>query len=293
MFRILREFLYAFIGLLGGLVSIWLFAREVVPELPGNVTFAVAFVGAFGLYYFVENMYLKVKWGRNSKYGQALSIINEGLEGVHELNRQNPSVEKAVTEFRALCDDAAKAFSLVTGTNCCISIKVLIWDEDTYRNIKLRTVTFCRDSYSQKKRLENRNVKHWLDGNQDFLQIVESLNTPSNHVFFSNILPFLYDYRNTSFQVYGSPQLARSDLLPFMVLLRYWMWTLPYRSTIVVPIAPRRRRTDEDLIGFLTVDSPKIFAFRRGYDVDLMYSIADSIYDPLSKISRENDFSGG
>lgn len=66
--------------------------------------------------------------------------------------------------------------------------------------------------------------------------------------------------------------------------LRVWRWPLPYRSAIVVPICPgiSAKRMPSELIGFLCVDSPRLGAFKKQFDTEVMIGVADGIYNVIS-----------
>ena len=104
----------------------------------------------------------------------------------------------------------------------------------------------------------------------------------------SNQLPFLFDYKNSSLELYDD-YADEKAFFPFKVFLRYWRWPLPYKSSIVVPICPgiSTERSKETLLGFLCVDSPRLFAFKREFDVDIMNGVADGLYNVILKLKEK------
>ena len=189
-----------------------------------------------------------------------------------------------------MCDHVAASFSLITGTSCSASIKIITWDEDKEKNTKLKAITFCRDRHSAKRREnEKPDTKHWLDENTDFIAILSNIESPGGRYFFSNQLPFLSDYKNTSFGLYSTPYAGQVPL--FKDIIRAWKWPLPYKSCIVVPICPSYSRKMSNLVGFLCIDAGKIGAFKKEYDVDLLSGVADGIYNVMKNVSlRESEY---
>ncbi len=266
MIRILKDYLYGFVGLTASIITIILFTNNLYPALSADGRVAVLFIGGLFIWFFFENVYLKIRWGRERRYAQTLVYIADGFSEIHNLYRKNITVDNAVGALTHLCDNLAQTFTLITGTKCRASVKILTREDNA-----LKAITFCRnrDPINNPK---NNTIKHWLDKNTDFLEVFDKIDAPGGAYFFSNLLPFRYGYQNTSFEVYkGKPD---NNLL-----LRYLRWTLPYRSTIVMPICPCSEQNQKMLVGFLCIDSAPILAFKADYDVPLLEGVADGIYN--------------
>lgn len=276
MFRIFWDFIYSFIGLIASLVTLTFFVEKLSPTLSADGRLAVIFIGVLFLWFFLENIFLKIRWGRERKYAQTLALLSDGFSGLHKLYRKDGDIQGTIRACEKLCTNLADTYSLITGTNCNVSIKILTWDEDD-GNTKLKALTFAR-SHDPKRNPKENPTKHWLDKNTDFLEIFNQIDTPSSQYFFSNSLPFRFGYQNTSFQVYGGEPDNN-------VFLRLWRWKLPYKSTIVLPICPVDDQSSNALVGFICVDSPKLGAFKVDYDVPLLEGVADGLYNTIHDIS--------
>ncbi len=285
MFRILKDYFYSFIGLVASIITLILFVDRFSPALSQDGRIAVYFIGSMFVWFFLENLYLKVKWGRERRYAQTLDVIAEGFGEIHQLYRKEASIDETIVACGRLCDCVAEAFTLVTGSKCNTSVKVLTDDKDENGNTRTKAITFSRNR--DRTRNPKRNpVRHWIDKNTDFLTILEKIDTPKGEYFFSNSLVFRFGYQNTSFDVYDEPPDEN-------LFFRYWRWPLPYKSTIVVPICPSGEPSSTNLVGFFCVDSPKIGAFKKDFDVSLLQGIADGIFNIINEVHKHTrDFVG-
>jgi hypothetical protein len=238
-----------------------------------DATAGVIFLGVLSLCFYGQLIFVKFKADRQIRYGQTLSIINDGFSTIHELERKNdyPSADSYIPGFNSLCEKISHAFSIITATACHVTIKIVVFE-----NGRPKVQTFCRSSKS--RFCSGKKVDHWIDKNTDFLEVFENIGKRSGYFFFSNRLPFLFDYQNTSFEIHGKPS---NNLF-----MRLWKWPLPYKSTIVVPICPENP-TKDDLVGFLCVDSKAIGSFKKEYDVDLLLGVSSGIYNLISRIKND------
>lgn len=166
-------------------------------------------------------------------------------------------------EFKSLLDEIlgviSKLFTLVTNTNCAVSIKVL--NED--KTIK----TYIRDSYSriERRTVDEAQVEHTLEGNTDFDNLFFS-KEGCDRFFICNDLPKLWKkgyYKSTSFAA------IRRDpkVIPIGSYRIICEWPLNYKSTMVFPIRwilnsipPDNLDVSSDgwrYFGFLCIDSRK------------------------------------
>jgi hypothetical protein len=107
---------------------------------------------------------------------------------------------------------------------------------------------------------------------------------PDKRYFLGNNLPSDGSYKNSSIEsshkYYPGEDDTRLEKI-FKYLNRRRNWPLKYKSTLVVPIYPLVRESNEDNtqpIGFLCVDSRSRRTFNRGYDLDIMRGVADGLY---------------
>ena len=275
MFRIIFASIGSIVAFLASAIALNEFALKQFYSLSNDATSGVIFLGLFAGFFFFRSLYQRIVWDRAARYGQTLSLINEGFAAIHTLNRRDDTVTRdgIVAACEKLCGKLAQAFSTVTGTACCVTIKMVAIDA---AGDEPKAIALCRSS---DERSSSDSVSHPISKNTAFMEIFEHICAPRGKYFFCNNLPLRYRYENTSFQVYGEP-----DENP---LARYWRWPLPYKSTIVVPICPDNRadRGGGTLIGFLCVDSNAPLAFRRSYDVDLMLGVSGGLYDVLCNVA--------
>ena len=184
----------------------------------------------------------------------------------------------------------ATAFSLITGTRCSTCIKYLeIVGSATTPPINLEVVTLVRDDTSQSCGRANRSVRDSLASNTGFLQIQST----AREYFYSNYLPAVLDYKNSSFERYGYPvpqNLSRGTAYPFALVSRDISWHLPYKSTIVVPISSRLYESTAQqrkvTSAYLCIDSMARFPFRPRHDVELLKNVAQLLYPTVKRYTQ-------
>lgn len=276
MFRVARDYLYSLVGILASIVTLILFMYQFDARLSKDGRVAIYFIGTLLIWYFIESLYLKVRWGRERRYAQTIAIIAGGFGEIHRLHREGANIERAVVACEKLCDSVASAFTIITGTKCNACIKTMTYEDDCNGAKRAKAITFAR-SRDQSRNPKANNVRHWIDKNTDFLTILEKIDTPRGEYFFSNSLVFRFGYQNTSFDVYG--KIPDNNWL-----FRYWRWPLPYKSTIVVPICPSASPASSNLVGFFCVDSREVGAFKKDFDVALIEGVADGVFNTIFAI---------
>ena len=289
MLRLLVSHLYSLLGVGGAIATLILFKRDFYENIPQETYWAVLFLGFFAVYYFVESAYWKIKLSKRKEYGAALPLINIAFEEIHKLHRIDNEYSDEDDEHRKkdifhalveLCTLVAHAFHRLTGRTCAVTIKIL--GKGSGENAdRLKVETLCRDKESiAVDRARQDVVDHWIDGNSDFLYLVENHDNPKGRCYLDNFLKLNRKYKNTSFKVYGEKD---RDYDKLGVLRRFLFWPLPYKSTVIVPICPGLSSPQEisNLIGFLCIDSKNHFAFRKAYDQDLLIGIADGLFNTL------------
>jgi hypothetical protein len=272
MLRFIAGFIISTLGLVSAVIAVYEYVLKELNLLNQDATAGVIFLGALSFLLYSQLVYVRLKSDRQIRYGQTLSMINDGFSLIHELEGVDGELgaDKFMPAFTSLCEKLAHVFSMITATACRVTIKTVVFDEPSGRP---EVKTFCR---SNKSNFTSDKSRHWIDKNTDFSDIFEKIGDIRGGFFMSNRLPFLFDYQNTSFEICGKPSSNP--------LLRLWKWPLPYKSTIVVPICPETNPTTENLVGFLCVDSKAIGAFKKEYDVDLLMGVASGLYNLMSRL---------
>lgn len=230
MLRSLFKFLLLSLSGFSALATLILFRRDYFHQTNSEGVVAIAFVGFFAVFFFILCGYLLTRWGRNIRYGHMLTCLNHGFSHIHASTRNpNATSDTIMKAVENLCHSVATAFSVVTGSPCAVTVKLLSTRADVDPSVRIRVVTMCRNSESAPQR--EYTGDHWLDANTDFISILKNITTPRGRYFFSNRLPWRENYSNTSFDVYGgAPKAANVPL--WREFIRYWRWPLPYKSTV-------------------------------------------------------------
>lgn len=230
---------------------------------------------------------------RKSRYADAMSSIHSCVHHLRDNHFENIDKDRDCKKaLEAVVTSFANAFSLTTLVHCRACIKLIEKRNKSDREFqKLKDVnervkylyisTFCRDantsSLQSKKPIDSR--VHPVNGNTDFSKLYLNVD---ERCFFNNDLSLLSNYQNSSMT-------AGKEL--------------PYRSTIVWPIRRTISRQDEDtkgifnleqdIIGFLCVDSAKKNAFRKTYDFEMGAIVADSLFIFLKSYHKFLETKGG
>lgn len=189
----------------------------------------------------------------------------------------------SITSLQRVLDDFSDIFSMVTGTICRTTIKLIFVERDT-----IYVYTLTRDSQSaavnaryDKERYDKRQDK--LEENDDFSAIWDQ----RIEYFIENNLPARRDYHNTSFLVYGARPTGTSIITRWFASVG---WNLPYRSAMVFPIrqlGPTTGGEDEaGCIGFVTVDSAFRRVFKPRFDGPLGATVANALFHPVSVYTK-------
>jgi hypothetical protein len=284
MFRILRDYIISAVGLAAGLIAITGLALNVAKTANVEARIGLSVISFFALWYFGETMYLQATLGRASKYGSALSSVNLAFSFIHALDSETLTLSQVSAQLNIFCDHVAKAFTTITGAKCSCCIKVLTSRIDEHGVERLAADTVFRDTESLHARpIADPRIIHWVEENSDFAYILERFHHGGQRYFLGNRLPFKEGYRNTSFRQHDAESLSRKN-----AIMRYLQWPLLYRSAIVAPICSLLEREKQRVVGFICVDSNRLNVFKRAFDVDLLFGIADGIHAPLEEIARNS-----
>lgn len=239
----------------------------------------ISLLSAFSIFLFFYVLYQEYRFSRKARYAEAMYSIHSGIHFLRDYQGDFENIcdkgkieckrrlSKVVTAF-------ANAFSLVTGTHCRACIKTLELRDITQDKFKqlstkdratyLNVTTFCRDSSSARGENVDDKYTHPINGNTDFLELYLNF---EKRMYFSNNIPHEKGYSNSSFQINKK---------------------LPYSSTVVWPIrklvyvqdkkADELLNQEQDIIGYLCVDSARRNVFQEGYDFEMGAIIADALF---------------
>lgn len=285
MIKSLANLVLVFLGGLASLIAIIAFWNDYFKKTGNEGQIAVAFLGGLAVYFLVVSVYYQIVWGRKVRYAEVLPHINFGFSYVHdELRNAPPDLDKIAMACERVCTQVTHAFSVIAAAPCSASIKVLAQQESQNQETRLKVLTLARDQQSSSSRNYGVHLDHWIEMNTDFKFLLERISSPRGRYFFSNRLPYLSNYQNTSIELYGGEP-KPVHIWGWYHLVRYWQWPLPYKSTIVVPICPAisSKRTQANLIGYLCLDCSRMGAFKKHYDIELMEGVADGLYNLVSQ----------
>jgi len=282
--------LYYSLTLIAAIVGIGFDLREGTGEgfSPPGVFFSL--IWGFVILFILRDLYYISKFRRAARYGKAFVFIEDGLRHWHglELQKEQKEIEfhKALHAGIKLCEAVGKAFEIITKTKCHVCIKQYLPEADGKRSGEStipRVETFCRGTDPRRDLPDYiRGVVHSVSDNSAFYEQTGKESVLEEGAFFSNWLPFRNNYKNTSFHetIYGKPRGSRFPV--YNKIIRYASWTLPYKSTIVVPVW--RKEGKGRLNAYLCIDSPKLAAFSKRFDIDLMRLIATSLHNTFVNI---------
>ncbi len=241
-----------------------------------------------------EKQALIAKDKKNEMYKLAFKEINHAYLHIHKLNRTKGSTKDYVTALSNFCTHIADTFKNITGDECCVCIKYTSFvntENSKSGEQEIAVKTLCRDvrSFHDRGNQDNGSV-HLLKHNTDFEEVFKKITEQHNKCYFSNSLPKVHIYENTSFIKYGEEshkpfgQYTKPDE-------RSKAWKLPYRSTIVAPICPdvdERKKGEENkyVQGFLCIDSKKEEIFDLITDVEIILGCAYGLYNIVTEFKK-------
>ncbi|MCR4289488.1 MAG: hypothetical protein NUV86_04425 [Candidatus Scalindua sp.] len=243
-------------------------------------------------------------FARKSRYAEALpylhAIIHNTRDTVYNIHRNVTTSSDIKYKTILNLTFFSQAFSMITGTKCRASFKMTDAATDAeveiaskqnseYNELNLdkhRYIarTYARDAESSMLCVQtDGTINHWLIANTDFKQLAYPLLPQTERFFIDKNLQKNPHYKSTSFDLYGKPKEWKWKFLG-----NQWsVWTLPYRSTMVWPIRkttkPEEKREgqlfhNQDLLGFLCVDSYARGVFDERYDFDFGALVSDNFY---------------
>lgn len=236
---------------------------------------------AIGWYHsFHKSMILKsVHKGRNH--------IDDAMNMIMELEH-NPKnrthVEKGIISLSEICQEVSHGMRKYHSPEISICIHYANKDDTGHLYVN----TLCRNIESRKrpKKRVASNLKHdYFSENTDFAMILEKSDyLPIERLYYiNNFLPLSPYYRNSHFSKY----MREKYYGRFGWVIRMYNWELPYKSTLVVPLIISDNNSNA-IVGFLSLDSPKMWSFSKTYDLPIVQSIATAIAPLIYKYNSNN-----
>ena len=270
------------LSVFASVVTLTLFFRE-QESASTDAQLAIQLSFYFSMFLLALIIWREYTYARKARYAETIKDLAEISRSLQSAAAGDPTR----SEIRSACERSlnslATILSLITATRCSACIKVIDAAEAAEgTDVRPQVVTMCRDRGSGDSR-KKLTTEHWIDQNTDFEQLHENAGKPSGRAFFSNYLPGLRDYKNSSFKVYEKP--TSFDVPVLSDVVRHLTWTLPYKSTIVAAISGSQVELGDGsgLVGYLCVDSRSSGAFSRRYDVELVTGIADCLFDLIDR----------
>lgn len=219
-------------------------------------------------------------------YGESILQLKDSFSLVHKVRRQDIlENEQLMRVFISVCNKLKHIFEKRFDYTYSVCIKVLPKENDIISDI-VDVTTICRDEDSYLNRRHCKLVPHKINENTCFNEILYNIDVPNNSYYFNNNLPLDRYYKNSSFKNYGVMPVESTDTD------RQRLWPLPYRSEIVVPIAPILHPSNErrkDFFGYLCVDCDQENGFHKKYDVGMIQGVADGLSDLLKMRKLQNN----
>jgi hypothetical protein len=279
--RFVGRFLLSLLYIVGSVVTVVLALRQGYANagIEGKTAIIglVLLAGAL----LVVTVLQQFHFGRKAQYVKMIRPLTRALSDLQETaSHTGSSLDEIRTACKRVVNHLADAFTQLTGRPCSACIKVIAPERRAARGepTRLKVSTLCRNDTSEEREDPSRGGAHWLDQNTDF----EDLFARKNRCFFENCIPWLRDYKNSSFSVHGQPLKVGVPVVGDII--RYIWWPLPYRSAVVSAIIPNPNRGSSDseapqtVVGYLCVDCGSAWAFSRPHDIEIITGIAECLY---------------
>lgn len=149
---------------------------------------------------------------------------------------------------------------------------------------------FCRNTESKDRRkamTPSAFDKDYIDENTDFKYLFPKLETEriQDIYYLNNFMPFSPYYRNSHFSKKNMERYYKFGGF----IHRISDWKLPYKSTLIVPLVTfGQNGKSRRLQGFLSVDSPNVWAFSSRYDLPMLLILAEAFAPIVEKYIQSN-----
>jgi hypothetical protein len=263
-------------GSVGALIALLFFGKNAWGlSIRNSILFAILVLLVIFLLAFIRFIVINPPW--RSLYGDTLVQLKKVFAAINELKRQNPNNKnEIINSLVEMCNRLKAVFDRLTKSNCSVSIKVPIRNEPISGNAIVENL--CRDykHYLTRNTEEYKKQKHYVMGSTAYQVILNNVlrGDRSRFYYLNNNVPKTKDYQTTSTPAYPDG--------------------LPYKSELVYPILPMiepKEKTEDGKIkyeiwGFLCIDCPKKFKFKKRYHIDILEGIADGAFDVIMKINQ-------
>lgn len=244
-----------------------------------GTTLAIAICALFSVS-LVALFIQEYRYSRKARYAEASGYFHKSIHALRDAwfswrtSESDSTVKQHVTQT---IKELANGFSVITGARCRACVKMIyIADEKTDAETRRFAVrTYCRSEDIPEP--EPAKGVDWVDDNTDFDELMY---TPSMKCYFKNNLPYP-GYMNSH---WTSKQMEKGEM--------------DYRATIVFPIRKRllgdtagketSYHPDQDILGFLCIDSQVKNVFNRRYDIEIGCTFSDALYILLEPLLTLN-----
>ncbi len=269
------------LGSIGTVIAILLigknfFGMTVVDSILCGIGFILVLYIARFFYYLIKNTIIFIhNTYVDSIWGDAIVDLKNAYAEIHSLRKKSEFDDREFMKTMIVfCDTLKKIFDRKTKSNCCVSIKVPIVENDRLETIEL--INLCRDTHHKERDTQQyMEIKHTIIGNTPYRVIVNNI-LKQNYkklAYVNNDIANTKDYDNTSKECHKDG-------------------VLPYKSELVFPIIPIKSNDVHNykMSGFICIDcheKDKFDEFR--YDVPMVEGIADGIYDIINMRNQQRN----
>jgi hypothetical protein len=273
-----------------GILEIWIGSQNQISWISNIYVVIVSFVILFTLSVRHFQTMRKEKYANiSSKLHYAIHqsrnihtyLLENAPSDFSNQSEVEPYLNTAKSMFVVVLDHVATVFMMITGTKCRTSIK-LTYEIDG--EVYFYTYTRDRESRENCRERDNKRVddnNDPLDANSQFSKLFSNEHRELH--YFSNDL--VREARRGRFETTST---RAYDPNHSFIPGGNRGWNLPYKSTIACVI--RQGECDQfegrqqDVLGFLTVDSESRGVFIERWDVELAYAVADAMFHPLKLV---------
>jgi hypothetical protein len=236
----------------------------------------------------------KEKLARNARFSDALRYINTAFTQIHvTIGKKPESPEAYLSAFKSFCNGLSQAFSLISGTQCHVCIKIHSGKIGDDGQIKYFAKAIAREEFiiprhpgSPSRKSHDEGNLHFYDDNTDFNTILSNIKTYKARYFYEDDLTTLAGYKNSSFLSFDLPIEGPGKKK------KWWhrkpKWPLPYKTAIVAAICPSitEHNANDPIAGFLCVDSEEPFCFKEETDTHLLIGCANGLFNIIEEYKQ-------
>jgi hypothetical protein len=241
--------------------------------LYAGIAILILFILRFTLIFIKESLKYFHEVYTNSVYGDAIILLKESFATAHYYRKTPGHDDKEfMNSMIAFCNNLKVIYDKITKSNCSVSLKVPLKDDNINEHSVLMNLT--RDvEHSDRDTDRYKNVKHTIIGNTAFSYCIDKvIKNAKKKAYINNSINETPNYDNTSKECYKNE-------------------ILPYNSELVYPIVPAINVDNKTYYchGFICIDSDKKNAFNSPYVIGIIEGVADGIYDIISERNKLNN----